>query len=153
MPYRFAQRLVFSIAGAILVCVLLFLLSGLLTYSPLKCCGYSMGFPLLCLGTLLSLFSIIPFLFRSMHKQGDGVLSPAASSKLFQHLTSLVLSDYLRGWFFASLLLSMTLVLLGAVLLFSLSLSFSWSALALGCLSVLDGLGVLLLGGYRLLCG
>jgi phosphatidylglycerol:prolipoprotein diacylglycerol transferase len=36
-----------------------------------------------------------------------------------------------------------------AALLFSLSLSFTWSALALGCLSVLDGLLILLLGMHR----
>lgn len=149
MPYRFAHRLLLSFAGALLVCVLLFLLSELPTYPRLMCCGYSTDFPFLCLLILLSLFSILPFLFRSSRKKGDGVLSPAASRTPFQHVTSLVLSDYLRGWFLLSLLLSMTLVLLGAALLFSLSLSFTWSALALGCLSVLSGLLILLLGGNR----
>jgi hypothetical protein len=85
-----------------------------------------------------------------MHKQGDGTLLPAACSRQLQHLTRQVFSDYLRGWFFITLLFSMTLILLGAALLFSLSLSSTWSALALGCLSVLDGLGMLLSGGRRL---
>ena len=149
MPYRFAQRLFLSCAGALLICIVLFLLPGLPTYSHLICCGYSMNFPFLCLLILLSLFSSIAWLFRSMHKQGDGVFSPAASSKLFQRLPGLIFSDYLRGWFFVSLLLEIPLVLFGAALLFSLSLSFTWSALALGCLSVLDGLGILLLGMRR----
>lgn len=108
-----------------------------------------MNFPFLCLLMLLSLFSIIAWLFRSTRKPGDGAFSPVASNKLFQHLPSLVLSDYLSGWFFVTLLLSMTLVLFGAALLFSLSLSFTWSALALGGLSVVDGLGILLLGMHR----
>src|SRR5437588_982819 len=100
MPYRFAQRLIISFAGALLVCVFLFLLSELLP-DP-----HSMSFPFLCLGLLLALFSIIPFLFRSTCKKGDGVLSPDASSRTpFQHVTSLAFSDYLRGWFFVSLLL------------------------------------------------
>ena len=64
-------------------------------------------------------------------------------------LTGLVFSDYLRGWFAVSLLLSMTLVLFGAALLFSLSLSFTWSSASLGGLSVLDGLLILLLAMYR----
>ena len=149
MPYRFAQRLLLSCAGALLVCVVLFLLPGLPTYPGLICCGYSMNFPFLCLLILLSLFSSIAWLFRSTHKQGDGAFSPVASSKLVQHLFGLVFSDYLRGWFAVSLLLSMTLVLFGAALLFSLSLSFTPSAASLGCLSVVDGLGILLLGMYR----
>ena len=149
MPYRFAQRLFPSFAGALLVCIVLFLLPGLPTYSHLICCGYSMNFPFLCLLILLSLFSTIAWLFRSTHKQGDGVFSPVASSKLFGHLPGLIFSDSLRRWFFVSLLLSMTLVLFGAALLFSLSLSFTWSALALGGLSVVDGLLILLLGMHR----
>ncbi len=63
MPYRFAQRLFLSCAGALLVCVVLFLLPGLPTYSHLICCGYSMYFPFLCLLILLSLFSSIAWLF------------------------------------------------------------------------------------------
>ena len=149
MPYRFARRLLLSFAEALLVCVVLFLLSGLPTSSHFMCCGYSMNFPFLCFLILLSLFSTIAWLFRSTHKQGDGAFLPVASSKRFQHLTSLIFSDYLRGWFSVSLLLSMTLVLFGAALLFSLSQIFTWSALALGCLSVVDGLGILLLGMHR----
>ena len=149
MPYRFAHRLLLSFAGAFLVCVLLFLLFGLPTYPFLMRCGNSTDFPFLCLLILLTLFSLLPLLFRFTRKKGDGVLSPAAARTLFQHVTSLVLSDYLGGWFLLSLLLSMMLVLLGSALLFSLSLSFTWSALALGCLSVLSGLLILLLGGNR----
>ncbi len=108
-----------------------------------------MNSPFPCFLILLSLFSIFAWLFRSMHKPGDGVFSPVASSKRFQHLPNLVFSDYLRGCFFGSLLLSMTLVLFGAALLFSLSLSFTWSAASLGCLSVLDGLLILLPAMYR----
>ncbi len=63
------------------------------------------------------------------------------------------LSEYLRRWFFVTLLLSMMLVLLGAALLFSLPLSFIWSALALGCLSILAGLSLLLFCGYHPLNG
>jgi hypothetical protein len=48
MPYRVAQRLRFPFAGALLVCVVLFLLSGLLP--SLQYCGDSMSFPYLCLG-------------------------------------------------------------------------------------------------------
>jgi len=70
-------------------------------------------------------------LFCSKHKQGDGVFSPVASSKLFQHLPGLVFSDSLRGWFFVSLLLEIPLVLFGAALLFSLSLYLVGSSLGL----------------------
>ena len=122
MPYRFAQRLLLSCAGALLVCVVLFLLPGLPTSSHFMCCGYSMNFPFLCFLMLLSLFGTIAWLFRSTRKPCDGAFSPVASSKLFGHLTGLVFSDYLRGWFFVSLLLEIPLVLFGAALLFSLSL-------------------------------
>ena len=108
-----------------------------------------MNFPFLCLGILLALFSTIGCVYCSTRKKVDVSHSPAVSSRLFQHLAGKVLSDYLRGWFFVSLLLSMTLVLFGAALLFSLSLRFTPSALALGCLSVVDGLDILLLGMHR----
>ena len=108
-----------------------------------------MNFPFLCLGILLALFSTIAWVYCSTRKKVNVSHSPAVSSRPFQHLAGQVLSDYLRGWFFVSLLLSMTLVLFGAALLFSLSLRFTPSALALGCLSVVDGLDILLLGMYR----
>jgi hypothetical protein len=147
MPYCVAQRLRFPFAGALLVCVVLFLSSGLL--ASFQCCGDSMGFPYLCLGIFLSLFSIVAFVYCSTREKGNVTCSPAASRRLFQRLADRVFSDYFRGGFFVTLLLSTTLVLLGAALLFSLSLSFTWSALALGCLSALGGPGILLLGRHR----
>lgn len=108
-----------------------------------------MGFPYLCLGIFLALFSVIAFVYYSMREKGDVACSPAASRRLFQCLADRVFSDYFRGGFFVTLLLSTTLVLLGAALLFSLSLSFTPSALALGCLSALGGPGILLLGEHR----
>ena len=140
MPDCFARRLLIPFAGALLVCVSLFLLSGFPLCLSLMCCGYGMDFPFLCLGILFSLFNIIFFCLSSMHKQGDEFSFLAAPRGRFQHLSSLVFSDYFRGRFLVSLLFSMMLVLLGAALLFSLSLSSSWSALALGGLSVLGGL-------------
>lgn len=101
-----------------------------------------MDFPFLCLGIFFSLFSVIALVYGSTRKKGDVTRSPAASRKLFQRLAGLVFSDHLRGEFFVTLMLSTTLVLSGAALLFSLSLSFTLSALALGCLSVLSGLAV-----------
>ena len=82
MRYRVAQRLHFPFAGALLICVVLFLLSGLLP--SLQCCGESMGFPYLCLGIFLALFSIIAFVYYSMREKGDVTCSPAASRRLFQ---------------------------------------------------------------------
>lgn len=108
-----------------------------------------MGFPYLCLGIFLSLFSIVAFVHRSTREKGNAACSPAASSKQFQRCAGIVFSDYFRGEFFVTLLLSATLVLLGAALLFSLSLNFTPAALALGCLSALGGPGILLLGRRR----
>ena len=108
-----------------------------------------MGFPFLCLGVLLSFFSIIAFVSCSTRKKGDVACSPAVSSRRFQRLAGLVFSDHLRGGFFVALMLSTALVLSGAALLFSLSLSFTPSALALGCLSVLSGLGVQFSGRHH----
>lgn len=147
MPYRFAHLLVLSFAGTLLVCVVLFLLSEFPALPSLMCCGYSMDFPFLCLFILLSLFGIIAVLFDSTRKQGGDGRLRTASSKLFTPFLGLVFSDYFRGWFAVSLLLSTTLVLLGTALLFSLSLSFAWPVLALGCLSLLGGLLIPLLGG------
>ena len=108
-----------------------------------------MGFPFLCLGIFFSLFSIIALVYGSTRNKGDVTCSPAASRWLFQRLAGLVCSDYLRGEFFVTLMVSATLVLSGAALLFSLSLNFTPPALALGCLSVLSGLAVQFLEGYR----
>ena len=152
MSYRFAHYLVLSFAGALLICMMLFLLSEFPLSPGLLCCGFVMDFPFPCLLILLSLFGSMVWAFHSRQRRSSGVLSSTTFSRLFEHLISLVLSDYLRGWLVVSLLLAILLILLGAALLVSLSLSFAWSALALGCLDLLGGLLVLLLGGFRLGC-
>lgn len=99
-----------------------------------------MDMPFSCLITLLSLFSTIAVVFASLQQLSFGVLSHTVPSKRFGHLTDRLFSDYFRGWFAISLLLGAPLVLLGAALLFSLSLRFDPSAVYLGSLSVVGGL-------------
>ena len=143
MLYRGAHGLRFPFAGALLVCVVLFLLSGLEPASLLSCCGESMGFPFLCLGIVCSLFSLLALLVSSRRRPHDVPRLPTASGRLLRHCADLLFSEHLHGEFFVALLLSTALLLSGAGLLFSLSLSFTWPALALGCLSLLSGLAVL----------
>ena len=102
-----------------------------------------MSFPFLCLGIVFSLFSLMALFFSSGQRPHDVPRSPSAPGRLIRHCADLLFSDHLRGEFFIALLLSTALVLSGAGILFSLSLSFTWPALALGCLSLLSGLGVL----------
>jgi len=149
MLYRVAQSLRFPFAGALLVCVALYLLSGFLPPPSPLCCGDNMGFPFLCLGIIFCLFGLIALVSCSARQPRDSTRSPAASNRLFRCLADLVFSDHLRGGFFVALLLSTALVLSGAGLLFSLSLRFTWSALALGCLSMLSGLGIPFLDGHH----
>jgi hypothetical protein len=102
-----------------------------------------MGFPFFCLLivlTILSVGSCVPLLVRK-----SGALFSGRAAR-FQHLTTLILSTEIRGWFVLSLFLSSTLIVIGAALVFSLSLGINWSALVLGCLSLFLGFGILLLG-------
>lgn len=149
MLYRVAHGFRFPFAGALLVCMALYLLSGLDPAPFLPCCGDSMSFPFLCLGIVFSIFSLMALLVSSRRRPHDVPRSPTVPSRLLGHLSGLLFSDHLRGEFFVALLLSTALMLSGAGLLFSLSLSFTWSALALGCLSLLSGLGVLFPGRYH----
>jgi hypothetical protein len=104
-----------------------------------------MGFPFFCFFLLLTLFSVgasLPFL---VPKHSTLFSWCAVAGRRFQPFATLLLSTEIRAWFVLSLFLFSTLILMGAALLFSLSLGFDWSALVLGCLSLLLGLGILLL--------
>lgn len=143
MRVQIARRFIIPPAGALLGCVLLFLWSGLPIPPALACCGNSMGFPFFCLLivlTILSVGSCVPLFVRK-----SGALFSGRAAR-FQHLTTLILSTEIRGWFVLSLFLSSTLIVIGAALVFSLSLGINWSAPVLGCLSLFLGFGILLLG-------
>ncbi|BCL80926.1 hypothetical protein ccbrp13_33910 [Ktedonobacteria bacterium brp13] len=152
MSFHVARRFIMIPGGALFGCALLFLLSGLLTTPALACCGNGMGFPFFCLLillTILTIFSIVSFLPTFARKSGDHFFGSAVFGRQLQPPATIIESTYLCGRFYLSLFLSSTLILVGAVLLFSFSFGFTWSALILGCLSIFLGIGILLLGLSR----
>ena len=146
MPFAVARRLVIPLIGAPLGCALLFLLS---ISSSFTCCATDINFPFFCLGLLFVIFSILSFFRRSTLQKGQSIFWYVASSPRVQHFVTLMFPEYLAGRFFVSLLVCTVLILTGAALLFSLSSGFAWSILALGCLCILLGPGILLLGLRR----
>jgi hypothetical protein len=143
MRVQVARHFIIPPAGVLLGCILLFLWSGLPITPALACCGNSMGFPFSCLLILLTIFSIgayVPLFAR----KSEALFSGRAAR--LQQLATLILSTEIRAGFVLSLFLSSPLIIFGAALTFSLSFGFNWSALVLGCLSILLGLGILLLG-------
>ena len=146
MSFQVTRRLLVPLTGTLLGCMVLFFVSGLPPTPVLACCGKGMGFPFFCFFLLLTLFSIgfcLPFLLPRRSNLFSG---RAAAYRRLQRITALLLSTEIRIGFVLSLFLFLVLILMGTALLFSLSLGFDWSALVLGCLSLLLGLAILLLG-------